>query len=355
MSRAISHGREQAPDRETRAAPSRDVAKAAALPEQAHRDALVKESFSKEERLKKALGWLINGAELPKEITDELRRVQEAAIDHHDFNKAGSVLKSANTTIAVKGRETHTVLKLNDIRGVVDGCFTLIDELQKAKPHGLFEPAPHSEGERRMGLWSEPLRDYFNLFSVPDPLRPQLAAKFDALVKAEVAGHAPQEPPKPLTEAEQFGETLKTMAAKEREAALKERYGWRIEQRSWTKAKGKDRNPTPEKFLKWLEATFGDRSEVGLVLNDLKFLDRPAFDKLSNWRGDANKPNSKISKETIESFAVPPQSARYDAERDASAALTLAAECLSSGAPSRDKLKALHRISARALYHAGKD
>ena len=140
-------------------------------PEERDAPAVLENVRSIKTQLKKALGWLINGAELPKEITDELRRVYQAAIDHHDFNKAGSVLKSTNETIAAKGRETHTVLKLNDIRGVVEGCFTLIDELQKAKGRAVLGQ-PRITWEKDAWSLSEPLRDYFNLFGVPDPPTP---------------------------------------------------------------------------------------------------------------------------------------------------------------------------------------
>ena len=136
------------------------------------------------------------------------------------------------------------------------------------------------------------------------------------------------------------------MTLKQRRDALKERYGWRIKQHSWTKAKGTDRNPTPEKFMKWLEAIFPDRREVGLVLSDLGHLEPTAYKKIFNW----SRPNSGVSKDTIESFGVPSKATKYDPVRDAEAPSSIA-EVYARAERGEDSFMNLHRAYGRARHH----
>jgi hypothetical protein len=198
-----------------------------------------------------------------------------------------------------------------------------------------------SDNAPAMGL----LHEYLKTLGVPDSRLPKLAAKIDALVKAEVAERAAPEPAqetKPETAA--FREALEAMTLKDRRAALDQHYSAR-KKNTWTKARGGDK-ATPEKFRAWLDSTFPDRREVGLVLSDLKHLDAPAYDKMINW----TRPNSGVSKAVIDSFGLPTKITKYDPVRDANAPKSLA-EVVSRVERGEDSFKNLHRAFARVQHH----
>jgi tetratricopeptide (TPR) repeat protein len=217
------------------------------------------------------------------------------------------------------------------IEAVLSAKKTLLSEL------GLsYNPAdqPRITGEKDEGHVQGPLHDYFESRGVPEALQPKLAAKFDDLVTAEITGRdaAPVAEPatqEANTEAQAFAVALEAMTLKERRAALDAHYATRKENQ-WAKARGE--NPTPDQFRAWLDDVFPDRREIGMVLSDLRHLEKEAYDKLHNW---SNK-KPKLPKETIESFGLPSKRTAYDAERDAIAPA---------------ERKKLQRSLGRAQYH----
>jgi hypothetical protein len=136
---------------------------------------------------------------------------------------------------------------------------------------------------------------------------------------------------------------LDTMTLEQRRTALDEHYAAR-KQNTWTQAKGT--KPTPDTFLAWLDVTFPDRRDVGLVLSDLRHLDPPAYKKVDNW----SRENSGVSKETITGFGLPTKTMKYDAERDANAPQSLA-EVYARAERGEDSVKNLHRAYSRAAHH----
>jgi tetratricopeptide (TPR) repeat protein len=147
------------------------------------------------------------------------------------------------------------------------------------------------------------------------------------------------------TEAQAFAAALEAMTTQqERHAALAAHYA-AGKKNTWIKARGK--NPTPEKFLAWLDSRFPDRREIGMVLSDLKYLDeKAAYEKVQNWSGG----DSKIPRATIESFGLPSKMTPFDPERDANAPKSLA-EVVARAVRGEDTLKNLQRSYARAANH----
>jgi hypothetical protein len=216
---------------------------------------------------------------------------------------------------------------------------------------GEDTPAPNGKGivEDYENLSHTPpdmglLYEYLKTLGVSESRLPEMAADMHAhalkLVKAEVAGRAA-----PVAAPAPFAEALEAMTLKDRRAALAKHYAAR-KKNTWTKARGGDK-ATPEKFLAWLDAVFPDRSEVGMVFSDLKYLDEPAYKKVINW----SRPDSGVAKTAIESFGLPTKTTKYDPVRDTNPAALLA-EVPSHPAQIS---KTLHRAGARALYHAGRN
>ncbi len=137
---------------------------------------------------------------------------------------------------------------------------------------------------------------------------------------------------------------LMHLSLEEREIELKKRYSKRV---SWTEAKSN--KPTPEEFLAWLDRSFPDRRQIGMVLSDLKYLDKAAYDKVMNW----SRSESGIPAAMIESFGLPSKITRYDPARDANAPASLS-EAVSRAQRGDGSFKELNRQFARARYHAPK-
>jgi hypothetical protein len=209
-------------------------------------------------------------------------------------------------------------------------------EAPATKGQGLvdnYENLSHSQ--LAMGLLHEYLK---TTLGVPESRLPEMVADMHAhalkLVKGEVAGRAA-----PVAAPAPFREALEAMTLKERRAALIEHYGLvpdehgkyaLPEKKKWENAK--EGNPTPEKFLAWLDVVFPDRRKIGMVLSDLKYLAPDAYVKLHNW---SNK-KPKLATETIDSFGLPSKRTSYDPARDAIAPA---------------ELKKLQRSLGRAQYH----
>ena len=174
-----------------------------------------------------------------------------------------------------------------------------------------------SDNAPAMGL----LHEYLKTLGVPKSRLPDVAADIHALAlaraKAEVAGRAA-----PVAAPAPFAEALEAMTLKERRAALIQHYGLLPDkdgkyalpkEKRWETVRGK--NPAPEKFLTWLNEVFPDRREIGMVLSDLKHLDKSAYDKVMLWAGA----RSKMPRAVINSFDLPTRITKYDPVRDANA------------------------------------
>jgi hypothetical protein len=152
-----------------------------------------------------------------------------------------------------------------------------------------------------------------------------------------------------------FGVSLLPMNQAQREAALKKYYpkkyvkdGEKIKRTTWTEARGNNTRPTPKMFLEWLGESYPDRREVGVVLSDMKFLDKSAYDKALNW----SKTTSGISREIIASFGLPSKMTKYDLEQSAAAFAEVTSALKMGTAPRPENLKIVKSAARRGLNHA---
>jgi hypothetical protein len=192
------------------------------------------------------------------------------------------------------------------------------------------------------------LNNYLKSQGVPESIQPELAAKIDRLVKAEITGREAVPAAAPS-----FAAALEAMTLKDRRAALIQHYGLvpdkdgkygLPEEKKWATVRGE--NPTPEQFKDWLDSWCCNRREIGMVLSDLRHLDARAYEKLHNWSQD-----SKIEKGRIDALDLPTKTTKYDPARDANAAVSFA-EIVTRAERGEDTFKNLSRSRVRAQYHA---
>jgi hypothetical protein len=136
---------------------------------------------------------------------------------------------------------------------------------------------------------------------------------------------------------------LETMTLKQRWGALDKHYATR-KASTWTQARSA--RPTPEEFRAWLDATFPDRREIGMVLSDLSHLDWPAYRKALAWSGA----REKIPEAIFETFGLSSRYTPYDPERDADAPKSIA-ELYARAERGEDTTKNLYRAYHRAGLH----
>lgn len=241
-------------------------------------------------------------------------------------------------------------------------------------------------GQEDEGSLREPQQE--NLKWRGKPVSPEVAAVFDALLKAELLGRSKAAPnPKPravrarpaaapvefpapaplskaaLKKALAFAERLKQAENQDaRRAALDAYYAAR-KKNTWVMAKekakadaeaeGTSKRPTPEQFYAWLNTAFRDRCEVGMVLSDMFHLDKPAYDKVIEW----SRKDSDVPRETIDTFGLPTKIIKHDDVQDDPTAIVLTAVAEFLANPTRDAcdVKTLHAATASALYHLGRD
>ena len=193
------------------------------------------------------------------------------------------------------------------------------------------------------------LNNYLKSQGVPEPLQPQLAAKIDRLVKAEISGRKDTPP------ALSFAAALEAMTLKEdRHAALLRHYGKPDEKGNyalpetskWENVRGA--KATPEQFSAWLDAVFPDRREIGLLVSDLEKLDLPARTKIYNW----SVPDAAARRDMIELFGLRLGVTKYDPVRDADAPTSFK-EVLERSAQGEASFDELNRLYGRTKYHAG--
>jgi hypothetical protein len=134
---------------------------------------------------------------------------------------------------------------------------------------------------------------------------------------------------------------LEIMTLKERRAALEKHYAAR---KPWKEVRSA--NPTPAQFLAWLNDSFPDRREIGLVISDLRFLDPAAYKKLDNW----SHMDSGVMKASIEAFDLPSKITRYEPERDATAPTSFG-EVLARAERGEGTFKSLNRDYSRVRRH----
>jgi hypothetical protein len=130
-----------------------------------------------------------------------------------------------------------------------------------------------------------------------------------------------------------------------RHATLKAYYAIKADnENTWAQAKG---DATPKEFKEWVDDNLSDRKALGVVLSDLKHIDKPAYDKVRYWSGK----DSGIPKGVIESFALPSKITPYDAERDADAPKSWT-EVVTRAERGEGTFKNLQRSFHRARHHA---
>jgi hypothetical protein len=150
-----------------------------------------------------------------------------------------------------------------------------------------------------------------------------------------------------------FREALEAMTLKDRRAALIQHYGllpdkdgkYRLPEKSqWRNAK--EGEPTPEKFRAWLDVVFPDRREIGMVLSDLKHLDKDGYEKVVMWL----RKNTKVTKAEVAALDLPSRITKYDPVRDANAPKSWP-EVYERAARGQDGLKNLKRTFQRVQPH----
>ena len=142
---------------------------------------------------------------------------------------------------------------------------------------------------------------------------------------------------------------LETMTLKQRQLALGAHYAAQHEEKkktgekikTWEEARSDE--PTPNEFVAWLDKTYPDRCAVGLMLSDMKHLDKPAYIKVIQW----SQRKSKIPKATIDGFGLPRKKQLNDKLLATEGAPTGAQvfEAFERGDP---RARVLHRRSAMA-------
>jgi uncharacterized protein affecting Mg2+/Co2+ transport len=143
---------------------------------------------------------------------------------------------------------------------------------------------------------------------------------------------------------------LDGMSPEQREIELKRHYKIGLEyegltdRKTWSEVRSK--NPQPKEFLNWLDTHFSDRKKIRLLLSDMKFLDKAAYDKISDW----SRSTSDIPAKTIASFGLPSRYQKFDPIVDATAPTSLA-QVFSRAENGKESLKKLRRDYGRVRYH----
>jgi hypothetical protein len=207
--------------------------------------------------------------------------------------------------------------------------------------------------EKDVGHVQRPLENYLKSIGIKRPVSRAQAAKIEAMVKVELLGPSaaaqiaplvaapPTEPAR--SEGLSFAAVLGSVKLKERRAALDKHYAAR-KKNTWAKARSE--RPTPEEMLVWLNSTFPDRREIGMLLSDLKHLDKAAYQKVAEWSCEG----SQIPRAAIDAFYLPTKIVKYDPVRDANAPKTFG-EVVARVERGEGSFKELHGSYARARHH----
>lgn len=155
--------------------------------------------------------------------------------------------------------------------------------------------------------------------------------------KAAAAAADGRNQPEDILTAEMLG----AMKLRDRKAALERHYQGRT---PWADVRpGKPQEPAPDDFEQWADSNFPDRRRLGLVLSDLRALDKEAYGKLRHW---AN-PRGNAVKIDPARFGFPSKVVRYDPAKPAPTGAQVF-EAFDRGDPRASELR---RDYMRARYH----